>query len=621
MINQAKLKCHRTRPVYKYGYQVPRNHEEAVRIDEKFGNTRWQDAEKLEIAQLLEYNTFVDKGLGAPIPEGFQKIPTHFVYDVKHCGRHKARVVAGGHRTEVPVDSVYSGVVSLAGVRIVTLLAELNDMELWGTDIGNAYLESYTKEKVAFIAGPEFGEFNGHTFVILKAMYGLRSSGARWHDRLFDSLSGMGFTPCKSDPDIWMRACVDHYEYIACYVDDLLIASKKPQGIIDALMAKPNNYKLKGTGPVTYHLGCDYFRDDDGTLCVGPKAYIERLCLQYESMFGKKPRASYTSPLLPNDHPELDDSDLLDDDGIHHYQSLIGAFQWIISLGRFDIATAVMSMSSFRVAPREEHLERLKRICGYLSKMKHGYIRIRTEEPDYSDMPEVHYDWAKTVYGTVKEETPRDAPKPLGKRVVMTSYVDANLYHDMLSGRSVTAALHFLNQTPVDWFSKKQQTVETATYGSEFVAAKTTVQQIMGLRQTLRYLGVKVEGSTRLFGDNGSVVKGGSIPHSALKKRHHGISYHYTREAVASKAVDFRFIPGYLNPADILSKHWGYQQVWASALRPILFWKGNTSTLLTDAVQPKKTRPVDIDELNDTDLEALHLRTTKGSDKCSPNAV
>jgi hypothetical protein len=591
MINQARLKSHRLKPVYKYGFQVPRNHDEAVRIDERFGNKKWQDAEVLEIQQLFEYKFADDQGLGAPIPEGFQKIPTHFVYDVKHDGRHKARMVAGGHRTQVPIDSVYSGVVSLAGIRIVTFIAEHNGLDLWGTDIGNAYLESYTKEKVAFVAGPEFGALEGHTFLIRKALYGLRSSGARWHDRLYDSLIGMGFTPCKSDPDIWMRPCKDHYEYIACYVDDLLIASKNPQGIIDALMAAPNNYKLKGTGPVNYHLGCDFFRDEDNTMCFGPKAYIERICDQFENMFGTKPRAGYTSPLLSNDHPELDDTELLDDDGIQQYQSLIGALQWAISLGRFDIATAVMSMSSFRVAPRTGHLERLKRICGYLSKMKFGYIRVRTEEPDFSDLPDAHYEWAKTVYGNVKEEVPKDAPIPLGNRVVMTSYVDANLYHDMLSGRSVTGVLHFFNQTPVEWFSKKQATVETATYGSEFVAAKTAVQQIMGLRQTLRYLGIPIEGSTRLFGDNGSVVKGGSIPHSALKKRHHGISYHYTREAVASKAVDFRFIPGYLNPADILSKHWGYQQVWASALRPILFWKGDPSTLLVDPIQPKKTRP------------------------------
>ena len=62
---------------------------------------------------------------------------------------------------ETPADSVYSGVVSLLGVRVVTFLAELNDLDLWGTDVGNAYLESYTKEAVVFEAGPEFGELKG----------------------------------------------------------------------------------------------------------------------------------------------------------------------------------------------------------------------------------------------------------------------------------------------------------------------------------------------------------------------------------------------------------------------------------------------------------------------------
>jgi hypothetical protein len=94
-------------------------------------------------------------------------------------------------------------------------------------------------------------------------------------------------------------------------------------------------------------------------------------------------------------------------------------------------------------------------------------------------------------------------------------------------------------------------------------------------------------------------VKGGSAPFSPLKKRHHALAYHYTREAVASKAIDFQFIPGHLNPADILSKHWGYQQVWASALQPILFWKGDTAVLLEDKEQPtprKKVVYVEVDE-------------------------
>jgi hypothetical protein len=96
-------------------------------------------------------------------------------------------------------------------------------------------------------------------------------------------------------------------------------------------------------------------------------------------------------------------------------------------------------------------------------------------------------------------------------------------------------------------------------------------------------------------------VTSGSMPHSPLKKRHHALAYHYTREAVASKAVDFQFIPGHLNPADILSKHWGYQQVWASALRPILFWKGDTANLLLDHEQPMPRKPKEVkDEVEGT---------------------
>jgi hypothetical protein len=621
MINQTRLKANRTKPVYKYGFQVPRNHAEAVKIDEKYGNSKWIDAEQLEIKQLMEYKSFEDLGVGARIPEGHTKIPVHFVYDVKHDGRHKARLVAGGHRTSTPVDSVYSGVVSLMGIRMVTFLAELNDLELWGTDIGNAYLESYTKEKVVFVAGPEFGDLEGHLLVIIKALYGLRSSGARWHDRLFDALSEMGFTPSKADPDIWMRARGDHYEYVAVYVDDLLIASKNPHDITEWL-EKRNLFKLKGTGPISFHLGCDFFRDETGTLCLGPKSYIDRMAMQYEAMFGKKPKAAYTSPLSGNDHPEVDMSPLLDEEGITQYQSLLGVLQWMITLGRFDICTAVMTMSGFRTAPREGHLDRLRRICGYLCKMKHGFIRVRTEEPDYSDMPVTTYDWARTVYGNVKEQLATDAPKSLGKPVVLTSYVDANLLHDMVTGRSVTAVLHLVNQTPVEWFSKKQATVETATYGSEFVAAKQAVQQAMGLRIAMRYLGVAVKGPTRLFGDNGSVVTSASLPYSPLRKRHHALSYHFARESIASGAIDFRFIPGHMNPADILSKHWGYQQVWTSALRPLLFWMGDTSTLLDDTDendgeadgQDSTCKPIDSERSNEGEQQI------SGKDKGSPDA-
>jgi hypothetical protein len=153
-----------------------------------------------------------------------------------------------------------------------------------------------------------------------------------------------------------------------------------------------------GTGPVTYHLGCEYLQDEHGTLCVGPRKYIEKLVGEYKRLFGKKPSLKVRFPLEHNDHPELDTSPILDKDGIWKYQSLIGTLQWVITLGRFDVATTVMTMSSFRVAPCEAHLNRLRRICGYLYKFKSGCLRIRTNQPDYSSLPTEEYEWSRTCY-------------------------------------------------------------------------------------------------------------------------------------------------------------------------------------------------------------------------------
>ena len=139
---------------------------------------------------------------------------------------------------------------------------------------------------------------------------------------------------------------------------------------------KEYKFKLKGTGPISYHLGCDFVHDEDKVLCIQPRKYIEQMVETYVRMFGEKPKELYSSPLDKGDHPELDTSDLLDANRIQKYQSMIGAMQWAISIGRFDIATAVMSLSSFCVAPRVGHLERCKRIYAYLSKTRHAAIRV-----------------------------------------------------------------------------------------------------------------------------------------------------------------------------------------------------------------------------------------------------
>ena len=127
------------------------------------------------------------------------------------------------------------------------------------------------------MGGPEFEELQGHVLAMHKALYGTRSGGACWHDKLFDILHQMHFKPSKAYPDIWMKSSKDdnHYEYIAVYVEDLAICMKDPQAFCGTLK---ENYKLKlkGVGPINYHLGCGYMRDEDGTLVADPRKYVEK---------------------------------------------------------------------------------------------------------------------------------------------------------------------------------------------------------------------------------------------------------------------------------------------------------------------------------------------------------
>jgi hypothetical protein len=216
------------------------------------------------------------------------------------------------------------------------------------------------------------------------------------------------------------------YEYIAVYVDDLAIAMKNPKEPRD-ILEKQRKFKLKGTGPISFHLEMDFTRDEDNTLSISPTKYIDKLVKNYEKKFGMTPNSSVTSTLEKGDHPELDTSELCTTDQIAQYQSMI-------TIGRFDINTAVMTMSGFRMAPRVGHLNRQKHIYGYLLKMKHASIRVRTDKPDYSDLPDNVHDWTYSVYGQVEEFLPMDAPEPLGNHVTLTHYVDANLMHDIAMG-------------------------------------------------------------------------------------------------------------------------------------------------------------------------------------------
>jgi hypothetical protein len=105
----------------------------------------------------------------------------------------------------------------------------------------------------------------------------------------------------------------------------------------------------------------------------------------------------------------------------------------------FDILVGAATMGIYRVAPRIGHLERLKRIFGYIKKHPDAAIRFRTRIPDHeSYTPPINNNWAQAQYGKGKEELPKDMLTPRGKTMHTTTYADANLMHDLVTGQSMS---------------------------------------------------------------------------------------------------------------------------------------------------------------------------------------
>ena len=166
-----------------------------------------------------------------------------------------------------------------------------------------------------------------------KALYGTRSGGACWHDKLFDILQWMDFKASKAAPDIWIRSSKDgtHYAYIAVYVDDLAICMEDPQAFCDTVKEECK-LKVKGIGLLSYHLECGYTSDEDGTLVADPRKYVGKILESYEKMLGEKPKKTRT-PLAAGDHTEIDLSEFCDQDKTKQYQTIIGQLIWSSGLG------------------------------------------------------------------------------------------------------------------------------------------------------------------------------------------------------------------------------------------------------------------------------------------------
>jgi hypothetical protein len=140
-------------------------------------------------------------------PPTYQEIRCHMIFDVKmEDFRRNARFVSGEHTTDTPHAMAYASVVSRESVSISLTLAALNHLDVNMADIENAYLTEPITEKVWTVLGPEFGDDAGKRALIVRALYGLKSSGAAFRNHLAECMKHLGWHPCRDDRELWMKA-------------------------------------------------------------------------------------------------------------------------------------------------------------------------------------------------------------------------------------------------------------------------------------------------------------------------------------------------------------------------------------------------------------------------------
>lgn len=405
----------------------------------------------------------------------------------------------------------------------------------------------------------------GRIAIIVKALYGLKTSAFAWQEHLSQTLLDLGFTACIADYDVWLRSSVKatgepYYEYVLVYTDDLLCVSCKPRDILTSLdqhyLLKPDSICI----PTQYlgaQIGKYVLKDepDRPRWFMSSEKYVKEAVRNVkEWVKGKGEIFKTRAPsVLPSSYrPEIDVSAYCTDEDSDFYQQQIGVLRWMVELGRVDITCETSMLAAYTAAPREGHLKALLHMYAYLATHDRSKLVFDDSYTVITDELE-NQDWS-SFYPNAKEDIPTNIPEPRGRAVHMTVFVDADHAGDMMTRRSRTGVLLYVNSSPILWYSKRQNSIETSTFGSENTALKTAIELTKGVRYKLRMMGIPIEGHAHLQVDNMSVVKNMTIPESTLKNKTNAIAYHFVREAVAAGIVRIGYETSQTNLADMFTK-------------------------------------------------------------------
>lgn len=478
--------------------------------------TEWRNAMALEMNALALNKTWTL----VPLPPNHQPVGCKWVYRIKRRAdgsieRYKARLVAKGYHQIEGIDyfDTFSPVVRPTTIRTILSIAVSSHWPIRQLDVHNAFLNGDLTEQVFMTQPPGFvdPDHPDHVCLLSKALYGLKQSSRAWFTKLSSVLLTLGFIASNYDPSLFTSHSHDHTTMILIYVDDILITGSNPSHIQKCISHLQNTFSLKDLGPLSYFLGIEVHKSNQGIRLTQAK-YLQDLLLR-SNMDSAKPAPTpmpANSTLSQADSPPFDNP--------HQYRSIVGALQYA-TITRPDLSFAVNKVSQFMHAPTTNHWSAVKRILRYIrGTITHGTTIIS--------------DSSHTLH----------------------AYSDADWAGSLDDRRSTSGYCIYLGRNLISWSAKKQPTVSRSSTEAEYRSLAITCAEILWLQYLLQELHLPLTSPPTLWCDNLGATFLAANPMFHARTKHIEIDYHFVRERVASKELNVRFLCSNDQLADIMTK-------------------------------------------------------------------
>ncbi|KAM6587476.1 hypothetical protein CsatA_010081 [Cannabis sativa] len=473
------------------------------------------------LAMQEEINQFIRNNVWelVPRPSHQSVIGTKWVYrnKVDEHGvivRNKARLVAQGYNQEEGIDyeETFAPVARLESIRMLLAFACHKNFILYQMDVKIAFLNGYIMEEVYVSQPPGFQnhKYPNHVYKLKKALYGLKQALRAWYERLSTFLISNGFSMGKADNTLFIKRKSKDIIIVQIYVDDIIFGATNDALCEEFSKCMHSEFEMSMMGELNFFLGLQIKQQKDG-IFIGQTKYIKDLLQKFDLANAK----SMNTPMSTSIKMDKDESGKNVD--ITKYRGMIGSLLYLTA-SRPDILFSVGLCARYQSCPKESHLSAVKRIFRYLI----GTMNLGLWYPKNSNFE-------------------------------IVSYSDADFAGCKTDRKSTSGTCHFLGNSLVSWFSKKQNSVALSTTEAEYIAAGSCCAQILWMKQTLKDFDIDFE-CTPIKCDNTSAINLSKNPILHSRAKHIDIRHHFLRDHIQRGDIMLDFVSTEFQLADIFTK-------------------------------------------------------------------